>query len=535
MSQLTAPSISIQQATDTQIDIEIISFDSDAERHDLYRAETSMEGAPIRNGVLLASNIDPTQVYEDTTVEQGKTYYYLLVSRGFLSDAHFVMLVDTSLEGASGVGNFEFTGAQGDYDVEAQGVDVTGSANFNDLSGEATITTPEPGIWRLIVKAKETNGFNSISFANGGDSVKPTIIEQWGTAIPWDSMYRAFFSCSNLISYPDAPIPAKITNFESAFRNNGALSSFPMYLMVGQDQATNLRFLFFSTFRWGPLSEILPDGILDDCVATTDLSDAFYRTDMERLPPELLHNLPNITTLEATFDLNEISSIPAGFLNNKPELRIVRRTFRRNTDLSSIPEGLLDECPLLHDVRECFSRSSGNNDMTVPSTLFNQAPLLHLMADVFDGRTLTTQNYSDLLIELEANNPNMNVTFGAGTSTYSEGAATTARDVLTAPMQITIADASDNDANGAYDWDSEDSAYINAEGFRIVKVGTDYRLLDINETVVAEGEGRPDEIDPSLTSYQVPHTVTSWDGILSSATVTRTGAGWTINDNGQAV
>ena len=108
----------------------------------------------------------------------------------------FIIEVDTSKAGVSNNNQFQFTGAEGDYDVVAKQNDIV-VATFNDLSNQETITLPSSGVYDLEVKSKEVNGFNRIAFNNGGDRGKLTYIKQWGT-IAWSSFERAFFGSSNL-------------------------------------------------------------------------------------------------------------------------------------------------------------------------------------------------------------------------------------------------------------------------------------------------------------------------------------------------
>jgi hypothetical protein len=107
----------------------------------------------------------------------------------------FIIEVDTTKVGTPS-DQFQFTGAEGDYDVIAKQNDIV-VANFNDLSNQETITLPSSGVYILEVSAKEVNGFNRIQFNLGGDRRKLTDIKQWGT-IAWSSFERAFFGSPNL-------------------------------------------------------------------------------------------------------------------------------------------------------------------------------------------------------------------------------------------------------------------------------------------------------------------------------------------------
>jgi surface protein len=127
----------------------------------------------------------------------------------------FIIEVDTSKAGSASDA-FQFTGAEGDYDVVAKQNDIV-VATFDNLSGEQTITLPSSGIYVLEVSAKEVNGFNRIQFNNGGDKLKITDIKQWGTIV-WSSFKQAFFGCKNmLVTATDVPNLSQVTSMRTMF------------------------------------------------------------------------------------------------------------------------------------------------------------------------------------------------------------------------------------------------------------------------------------------------------------------------------
>ena len=133
----------------------------------------------------------------------------------------FIIEIDSTKSGISNADQFQFTGAEGDYDVVAKqgGVIIN---TFNDLSDEATITFASSGIYVLEVSAKEVNGFNRIRFNTGGDRRKLTDIKQWGD-VAWSSFSRSFFGCENmLVTATDVP---NLSNVNSMFAMFFAASS----------------------------------------------------------------------------------------------------------------------------------------------------------------------------------------------------------------------------------------------------------------------------------------------------------------------
>jgi surface protein len=127
----------------------------------------------------------------------------------------FIIEVDTTKAGSAS-DSFQFTGAEGDYDVVAKQNNIV-VATFNDLSNQETITLPSSGIYVLEITPKYTNGFNRIRFGNVGDKLKITDIKQWGD-VAWSSFSTTFAGCFNLIgSYTDRPNLSNVNNLNSMF------------------------------------------------------------------------------------------------------------------------------------------------------------------------------------------------------------------------------------------------------------------------------------------------------------------------------
>jgi len=131
----------------------------------------------------------------------------------------FTIEVKTDNAGTSNDNQFQFTGAEGDYDVVAKqgGVIVE---TFSDLSDAATITFSNGvGTYILEVTPKEVNPFNIIEFDNQGDKSKITDTKNWGNIV-WNSFYLAFFGCNNMATTaPDIPNLSNVTNMRGMFAN----------------------------------------------------------------------------------------------------------------------------------------------------------------------------------------------------------------------------------------------------------------------------------------------------------------------------
>jgi hypothetical protein len=135
----------------------------------------------------------------------------------------FIIEVDTTKAGTPS-DQFQFTGAEGDYDVVAkQGGSVV--QTFTNLSDEETITfSGGGGIYDLEITPKATNGFDRIRFINVGDKLKITDIKQWGTIV-WTSFNSSFRGCSNMeVNASDAPNLSICTSLLRMFRGCNSLN-----------------------------------------------------------------------------------------------------------------------------------------------------------------------------------------------------------------------------------------------------------------------------------------------------------------------
>jgi surface protein len=161
----------------------------------------------------------------------------------------FIIEVDTSKTGVSNANQFQFTGAEGDYDVVAK-QNGTQVATFNDLSNQETITLPSSGVYVLEIKAKEVNGFNRISFNNSGDKLKIKDIKQWGE-VAWSSFSIAFFGCSNMLTTAtDVPNLSNVTDMSNMFRDS--TSANPDTLNWNVSSVTNMDSMFRSAASANP-------------------------------------------------------------------------------------------------------------------------------------------------------------------------------------------------------------------------------------------------------------------------------------------
>jgi hypothetical protein len=160
----------------------------------------------------------------------------------------FIIEVDTSKAGSAS-NQFQFTGAEGDYEVVAKQNNIV-VATFNDLSGQETINLPSSRVYILEVTPKAINGFNRIAFDNGGDKDKIIDIKQWGNIV-WSSFERAFVNCENmLVTATDVPNLSNVTSMFFMFF--GASISNPNTENWEVSNVTNMNRMFLFAFLANP-------------------------------------------------------------------------------------------------------------------------------------------------------------------------------------------------------------------------------------------------------------------------------------------
>ena len=204
----------------------------------------------------------------------------------------FIIEVKTDNTGTSNNNQFQFTGAEGNYNVIAKQGNVI-VQTFNDLEDEETITLPSSGVYNLEVKSKEVNGFNRIAFDNGGDKDKIIDIKQWGTIV-WSSFERSFFGCSNMLTTAtDIPDLSNVTDMSVMFRE--ALSANPDTSNWDVSSVTTMRSMFYD------VSSANPDTTNWDVSNVTDMSFMFNNASSAN-PDTSNWNVSNVTSMSDMFE-----------------------------------------------------------------------------------------------------------------------------------------------------------------------------------------------------------------------------------------
>ena len=217
--------------------------------------------------------------------------YNWTITDGGVTSVPFIIEVDTTKAGVSNSDQFQFTGAEGDYDVVAKQNDIV-VATFNDLSNQETITLPSSGIYDLEVIPKSSNGFNRIAFDNGGDKDKIIDIKNWGDIV-WSTFERAFFDCKNmLVTATDVPNLSSVTDM--GFMFSFASSANPDTSNWDVSNVINMSVMFRSA------SSANPDVSNWDVSSVTNMKNMF-RSATSANPDTSNWDVSNVTNISRMF------------------------------------------------------------------------------------------------------------------------------------------------------------------------------------------------------------------------------------------
>ena len=289
--------------------------------------------------------------------------------------------------------------------------------------------------------------FPRVYYNNGAYKLQPTGIVQWGDENTWSPIQvNAFYSCSNLAgSIPDD----SLTIFNS--------------LTIGT--------LMFSGTS---ISGSLPAGM----------------------------TLASLTNGNTMFRGTSISgSLPAGM--TLASLTIGQSMFFDTSISGALPAGMT--LALVTDGNSMFKGTSISGSLPAGMTLAS----LTNGNNMFTGTSISADSYSDLLIRMNANNPNNGVTFAGGNAKYNT-IGKTARDALTARSWVITdggraTDTIDLTAGGTGDYTLSVSGSADLEVLAGTAVGT--------------GFGRATEGSPVTFNLSTAGTVVlnMYDGILDTS------------------
>jgi hypothetical protein len=258
----------------------------------------------------------------------------------------FVIEVDTTIAGTTGVGNFELRFGT----VPTLNCNIVWGDGIMNRNVTATITHnyASAGIYKVAV----VGVLPRVSFFNTGDRLKVKKILSWGDARWSNALNNAFWGCNNLDLIAEVTKPV-----------NEIINGFAMFSGCNLSEIPEKFTLPF-----------LQNG-----------GDVFLNNNLQSLPSGMTLSVLTSGGSLGMFRGNQLSSLPSGM--NLPLLIDGTRMFRQN-QLTDLPAGMV-------------------------------LPNLTNGTEMFFGNTINTTRYSQLLVDLDANNANTNVPFHGGSSKYN--------------------------------------------------------------------------------------------------------------------
>lgn len=292
---------------------------------------------------------------------------------------------------------------------------------FPDGSGEKEITI--------------TGKLNGWRFNDSGDSRKIIGIRKWGD-MKLGNLGYYFWRCYNLSFIDDPELDlSETTSFHQAFEGT-ALTSFPA---MNTETITSFGRAWYNSpltsfpvlnssnvinLRWAWRNTRLVTFPLMDFGKVTDAREAWRDADLVSFPPI---DMPLVTDFLGAWWNCNLTSFPQIDMSSGT---LFRETWRQN-NLSSFPE---------------LDLSSGGNFIyawrqngVITDFKTKNLPNMDQGLDCFINSTLSTSDYSELLISLAANNLNTGVVFSGGSSKYNSTAIAARNALISRGWTITDA------------------------------------------------------------------------------------------------
>ena len=324
-------------------------------------------------------------------------------------------------------------------------------------NGNIFHTYPAEGTYTVSIY--DCSSFSRIFFNNGGDKLKIIDLIQWGD-VPWSHMKNSFTGCRNMaLTATDRPDWSNVTNFDAAFSDCHSITSFTDYDVsngttfngtwafcknmrtftgMAFDSAINLNYAWLmenagASNHEGPINW--------DCTTSpnlTSIEGAWCRcvlSDGLSHPTFPFIDTSNVTNAQSAWQESKIGNMSLIDLSSC-------------TNFASAWWGT----SFLGFNGEIFPDIDFSNGQNL-SYMFNRCANLTLGSipnfnSMNDGTEcfypdtdcLSTADYSQLLIDLESNNPNDNVDFHGGPMKYNVSGQTARNTLTSAPRNWSITD-----------------------------------------------------------------------------------------------
>jgi len=285
--------------------------------------------------------------------------------------------------------------------------------NSIGVNGDNTHVYTSSGVYTIKIESKI---FGGLYFNYGGDKAKITKIANYGQGVSRLNI-GSFFGCSSLLSIAIGNIVSNGADATNQYKSCTALTTVPLFNLSSVTNAASM-FASCAALTTVPLLNLS---------SVTNASYMFKNcTSLTTVP---LFNLSNCTNTQSMFDqCTALTTVPL-------------------FDLSKVTHAvsMFASCAALTTV-PLLNLSSVTNaaSMFASCTALTTVPLLNLSSvtnagSMFLGCTLTTQSYSDFLINLATLPLKSGVSFHGGNSKYNPAAAI-ARAYLVSNFGWTITD-----------------------------------------------------------------------------------------------
>jgi len=367
----------------------------------------------------------------------------------------FIITVNTALEGTSSDTQFEIptTGTGYNYSIDC---DNDGNNETIGEKGNYTCNYPTAGIYTIAIEGH----FPRIYFKSEKDKDKLLSVEQWGDGT-WTSMAVAFWGCLNLtVNASDAPDLSKVTDmsnmFDTAISFNQDISSWDVSSVTNMDEMFSEASAFNQDIGSWDVSNVIETSEMFDGatsfnqdISSWDVSNVIGMTGMfsdSAFNQNIgLWDVSNVTEMRGMFDgatsfNQDIGSWDVSSVTNISGMFVYATSFNQDIgswDVSNVietSEMFVGATSFNQDISSWdVSNVIGMTYMFSRATSFNQdisswdVSNVINMYGMFTNVTLSTPNYSALLIQWNTLTLQSGVKFDGGNSKYSADAAADAR------------------------------------------------------------------------------------------------------------
>lgn len=376
-----------------------------------------------------------------------------------------ILKVDTTITGFTASDSIRINFATGTYNFTIDWGDE--STEVITTSSVKTHTYTTGGIYEIKINTDEGTFSGGLTF-NGTSNDEPKYLEikQWGTDCTWTTFSQAFYNCINIEHTAiDSPTTSGLTTMYRAFRGCHSITNLPLFDV---SSVTNWETAFFDCQLLLSIPDYVAspttlESFANSCYSLVSMpSSSGFDTSLCTSFRSFMRNCNVITTCPA-YDFSAASDLFNAF-GRCFLLTTFDGTITLKSSGSVQIDSIFDNCHSIESI-PIVSLPTGVTDFngitngcfvlsTLPAwdtsnvTNFNNA-FSYTNLDSFDfstfdfsamtsgsacftNLTLTTAVYDQILIDLDANNVETNVTFGAGGSVYTKAvsAADTARTAL---------------------------------------------------------------------------------------------------------